>query len=118
VTFQAHTLKGWRFAEPNETEPGENVTPDPLHINVKHMSDLYFRADPAYPGRYTVPVIWDKKTNAIVNNESSEIIRMLYTEFDDLLPEKYRNVDLYPESLKADIDKTNQWTYDEINNGV
>jgi len=82
------------------------------------MRDLYLTADPQYEGRFTVPVIWDKKTNTVVNNESSEIIRMLYTEFDDLLPEKYRNVDLYPEDLRKDIDETNSWTYDTINNGV
>jgi glutathionyl-hydroquinone reductase len=82
------------------------------------MSDLYYTADPNYGGRFTVPVIWDKKAQTIVNNESSEIIRMLYTEFDDLLPEKYRSVDLYPEPLRKEINETNEWTYDDINNGV
>ena len=43
---------------------------------------------------------------------------MLYTEFDHLLPEKYRNVNLYPEKLRSEIDETNEWTYDNINNGV
>ncbi len=50
--------------------------------------------------------------------QSSEIIRMLYTEFDDILPEKYAKVDLFPENLRKQIEETNEWTYDEINNGV
>ena len=50
--------------------------------------------------------------------QSSEIIRMLYTEFDDVLPEKYAKVDLFPENLRKQIEETNEWTYDEINNGV
>lgn len=51
-------------------------------------------------------------------NQSSEIIRMFYTEFDDLLPEKFKNVDLYPKELQKQIEETNDWTYNDINNGV
>lgn len=65
-----------------------------------------------------MPTLYDKKQRKIVNNESSEIIRMFYTAFDDVLPEKYRNVDLYPRELRQDIDETNEWTYNDINNGV
>lgn len=92
--------------------------PDPLHPEFKNLSELYFTANPEYQGRYSVPVLWDKKLNTIVNNESSEIIRMLYTEFDAFLPEKYRNVDLYPVKFRAEIDLVNEWMYDNINNGV
>jgi putative glutathione S-transferase len=53
-----------------------------------------------------------------VSNESSEIIRMFYTAFDDILPEQYKKVDLLPESLKKQIEETNEWTYNDINNGV
>lgn len=65
-----------------------------------------------------MPTLYDKKNKTIVSNESSEIIRMFYTEFDDILPDKYRNIHLYPENLRKEIDATNSWTYDDINNGV
>ncbi len=50
--------------------------------------------------------------------QSSEIIRMFYTEFDDIIPEKYAKVDLFPENLRKQIEDTNEWTYNDINNGV
>lgn len=74
--------------------------------------------EPDDSGRYTVPVLWDKKTSTIVNNESSEIIRMLNSEFNDLLPKNFASVDLYPEGLRMEIDEHNAWTDDHINNGV
>ena len=91
---------------------------DPLHENVSHLRDIYFKVDPEYKGRFTVPTLYDKKTARIVNNESSEIIRMFYTEFDDLLPEKFRKVDLLPEVIRKEIEDMNGWVYDDINNGV
>jgi len=97
---------------------GDNVTPDPLHPDFTHLRDVYFSVDENYEGRFTVPTLYDKKKKTIVNNESSEIIRMFYTAFDDLLPEKYKNVDLFPKDLQAQIEETNKWTYDDINNGV
>ncbi|KAF9165541.1 S-glutathionyl-(chloro)hydroquinone reductase [Actinomortierella ambigua] len=84
---------------------------------VQHIRDIYFRANPDYQGRFTVPVLWDKKTKTIVNNESSEIIRIMNTAFDKLVPEK-AGVDFYPAALKKEIDDINEWIYDKINNGV
>ena len=87
------------------------------------MSQLYKKADPAYEGRYLVPVLWDKERETIVNNESSEIIRMFYSEFDEFLPEAGRESahpagGYYPESLRGKIDEMNEWVYDTVNNGV
>nr|POE51856.1 glutathione s-transferase omega-like 2 [Quercus suber] len=110
--------KGWRFATQDEDVPGENVTPDPLHKEYTHLRDIYFATEPKYEGRFTVPTLYDTKQKVIVSNESSEIIRMFYHAFDDLLPEKYKNVDLLPKDLEAQIDETNEWTYNDINNGV
>lgn len=109
---------GWRFATPEEKEPGDNVTPDPIHEGFTHLRNIYFEVNPNYEGRFTVPTLYDKKQGRIVSNESSEIIRMFYTEFDHLLPEKFKRVDLLPEDLKGKIEETNEWTYHDINNGV
>ncbi|KAL2402622.1 Glutathione S-transferase omega-like 2 [Exophiala dermatitidis] len=110
--------KGWRFATSDENVPGENLTPNPLNPDFTHLRDLYFSVNKDYEGRFTVPTLWDKKKQTIVNNESAEIIRMFYTEFDDLLPDQYKNVDLFPKDLRDKIEETNGWTYDDINNGV
>ncbi|KAK8011459.1 glutathione S-transferase [Apiospora arundinis] len=113
--------KGWRFPTPEDTDAeGENVVPDPLHEGFTHLRDLYFSVDKDYAARFTVPVLYDKVAKTIVSNESSEILRMLGSAFDPQLPEgsATRNLDLYPEALRKDIDEAGEWTYDLINNGV
>lgn len=106
----------------------------PGHEKFTHLRNIYFHVDPEYTGRFTVPTLYDKKQDKIVSNESSEIIRMFYSEvgfqklqieqsvdyvqFDDLLPQKYKDIVLYPEALRKDIDESNAWIYDNINNGV
>ena len=92
--------------------------PDPVHPSFTHLRDIYFSVDPEYKGRFTVPTLFDTKTNTIVSNESSEIIRMFYTEFDHLLPPEHAEVDLLPRELQGEIEDTNDWTYSDINNGV
>ncbi|MFT7185252.1 MAG: putative glutathione S-transferase [Pseudohongiellaceae bacterium] len=85
------------------------------HNNVEVLYKLYLKADTAYEGRVTVPVLWDSKLKTIVSNESSEIIRMLNSAFNHL----NGNVrDYYPEALRGDIDELNDRVYDTINNGV
>ena len=110
--------KGWRFTTNSEKVPGENVTPDPVHEDYEHLRDIYFQVDPEYKGRFTVPTLYDVKQKTIVNNESSEIIRMFYTEFDDLISHEFKQIELFPANLRKQIEETNTWTYDKINNGV
>ncbi|ODV92842.1 hypothetical protein CANCADRAFT_147691 [Tortispora caseinolytica NRRL Y-17796] len=105
---------GWRFAEPDE-DP--DCIPDTVN-GFKRLRELYLQQNPDYSGRVTVPVLYDKKTKKIVNNESSEVIRILYTAFDDLIEPKYKSLNFYPENLQAQIDEHNDWIYNDINNGV
>lgn len=109
---------GWRFATSDEKVPGAFTEPDPLHQEYTHLRDIYFEQNPNYEGRFTVPTLYDVKQKKIVSNESSEIIRMFYHEFDHLLPEKYAKLDLLPADLKFEIEATNEWTYNHVNNGV
>ena len=106
------TKQGWRFG----TYPG-STGPDTL-IDAKYLHQFYSMADPDYSGRATVPVLWDTHSQQIVNNESSEIIKMFNSSFDDLLPDSDCSPDLYPEHLRAEIDSLNEWIYPRINNGV
>ncbi|KAJ3149815.1 S-glutathionyl-(chloro)hydroquinone reductase [Geranomyces variabilis] len=105
--------KGWRFDHKGETTPG--VIPDDVN-NALYLSEIYHKANPQYEGRYTVPVLWDKKEQTIVNNESSEVIRMLNTAFDQWSSAPH--ISYYPDNLVKEIDSLNEWIYDEINNGV
>lgn len=99
---------GWSFAE------GRDVIADPIH-HAELLQQVYTASDKAYTGRVTVPVLWDKETSAIVNNESSDIIRMFNTAFDGVgaLPGDY-----YPQDLRVDIDALNTRIYDTVNNGI
>lgn len=98
---------GWTF----ETST-EGV--DPM-MGFRFLHEVYTKADPQYSGRVTVPILWDKKTNTIVNNESSEIIRMFNSAFDDIGAVEG---DYYPENLRDNIDALNARIYDTLNNGV
>ncbi len=102
---------GWAFGD-GSAERGE---PDPLH-GWTYLSEGYRATDPAFDGRVTVPVLWDTHTGTAVNNESSEIIRMLGSAFDAVAERP--DVDFYPEPLRAEIDALNERIYAEINNGV
>lgn len=82
------------------------------------MHEIYFRADKSYPGRYSVPVLWDRKTNTIVNNESHEILRFLETAFDAMSSEEFRARNYYPEHLRDEIDEVCDWMQRDLNTGV
>lgn len=91
--------------------------PEDAPYQVQRLRDIYFKAQSDYEGRYTVPVVWDNKTETIVNNESSEIIRMFNTAFDEIIDEKYKGVTFYPDKLRKEIDGLNEWIYPKVNNG-
>jgi putative glutathione S-transferase len=99
---------GWTFLKQ------DGATGDALY-GLDYLHQIYTRADPNHSGRVTVPVLWDKKEHTIVNNESSEIIRMLNSEFDE---SGDASVDLYPKHLRAEIDAINDLVYPAVNNGV
>ncbi|HBH7916450.1 TPA: glutathione S-transferase family protein [Vibrio parahaemolyticus] len=88
--------------------------PEPLFGHTR-MHQIYTQAKPNYTGRVTVPVLWDKKTNTIVSNESSEIIRMFNSAFNDLTG---NHDDYYPVPLRGVIDEWNDYIYPNVNNGV
>jgi putative glutathione S-transferase len=95
---------------------------DPYY-GFSHIRQLYWKVDPDRKGPFTIPLLWDRKKEVIVSNESSDIMRMLYESFDHLLPEDRREANrpgggLYPEALRAKIDAMNIWIQSDINTGV
>lgn len=98
--------KGWRFFEDD---------PDPVN-GFTYLSEAYEKTQPGFDDRVTVPVLWDKQEGRIVNNESSEIVRMLNSEFNEFA--KNPELDLYPENLRDEIDRLNERIYNAVNNGV
>ena len=104
--------KVWCFGGFDDTLPGAQA--DPLY-GANYLYEIYQRAKPDYTGQITVPVLWDKQRETIVNNESAEIIRMLNSGFGDLAD---NSIDLYPASLRMEINAVNARLYDSFNNGV
>lgn len=99
---------GWQFSD----APG--TVRDPIH-HANYLREIYVKADSHYTGRVTVPVLWDKKTGTIVNNESREIIRMLDHEFQEIAE---NSTDYCPPELKEKVEETIDKIYNPINNGV
>ena len=94
------------------TSPAATPTPSTA---AKELWEVYLLANPRYSGRVTVPTLWDKERKTIVNNELSEIIRMLNSAFDRFTDDK---TDYYPPPLRAEIDRVNELVYTTVNNGV
>lgn len=118
------THSGWTFVDPKETPflvgptglgkySSAGCSPDPV-LNAKFVRDLYEFAKTA-PTRFSVPLLWDKRTNTVVSNDSADMMRMLNSEFDELVPSK---LNLYPACFRNEIDDVNEWVCEHINNGV
>lgn len=102
------TEQGWAFG-------GFDGADEDVLNGARYLHQLYSRADPQFTGRATVPVLWDKQTGTMVNNESADIVRMLNTAFRGLVDV---GPDLYPQDLATDIDLLNDRIYQHLNNGV
>lgn len=103
-TEPAAGAEGWTFGQP-----------EPL-LGATHIHEVYSAGDHRFSGRCTVPVLWDKQTESIVNNESADIIRMLNSAFDEI--PGVSKTDYYPESARSAIDEFNDRIYVNVNNGV
>jgi putative glutathione S-transferase len=100
--------RGWRFGD------GPGFSPDPVN-GFDYLAEAYHASDPDFDGRITVPVLWDRDTERIVNNESADVIRMLNSEWDEWGD---ASLDLYPEDLRGEIDAIDDRVYRDVNNGV
>ncbi len=101
--------EGWTFCEDQDSDP------EPL-LGARQLHDVYTSADESFTGRCTVPVLWDRHEQTIVNNESADIIRMFNSVFDDF--DGVSGVDYYPVGLREEIDRLNTEIYESVNNGV
>ncbi|WP_372737791.1 glutathione S-transferase family protein [Neptunomonas sp.] len=99
---------GWSFRK-------DSLADGDTQLSANYLYQIYTHEDPDYSGRVTVPILWDKKQQRIVNNESADIIRMLNSAFDNLGATKG---DYYPLALRSRIDELNSWIYETVNNGV
>ena len=99
---------GWSYSQGiDDLEPGDD--------GVFRLHQVYTMAKPSYTGKVTVPTLWDRERRTIVNNESSEIIRMFNSAFEGLTDDRY---DYYPPDLREEIDRINDFVYEHVNNGV
>jgi len=106
--------KGWSFTHDEESAKLYGTTGDDLYGD-HFIGEKYLAQDPDYSGVNSVPILWDKKNKVIVNNESSEIIRMFNSAFNDITG---NTLDFYPDNLRETIDIENDFIYHKINNGV
>jgi glutathionyl-hydroquinone reductase len=109
---------GVSFADPYRDERGWAFSGDGF-VDELHgwdfLAEAYKASDPSFDGRLTVPVLWDRETGTIVNNDSAHVVRMLNSAWDEWGD---ASVDLYPQELRAEIDALNEWVYEDLNNGV
>jgi putative glutathione S-transferase len=109
------SVTSWHMGEDGWTfDKDAGSSGDPVN-GAQKLQEVYLRANPKYTGRVSVPVLWDKKRNTIVSNESAEVIRMFNSAFDALTNER---TDYYPADRRREIDSVNELVYANVNNGV
>lgn len=106
---------GWRFPPTPDEYP--NATVDHL-FGSEYLHEVYFKADPDYKGRYSVPLLWDKRAGTAVNSESAELMRWLQGAFDGVVDTGRSAMELYPERLRGVIDAVGEWMQRDLNSGV
>ncbi|KAL9657582.1 hypothetical protein ABK040_001009 [Willaertia magna] len=114
VTYVDNYLdeNGWRFGYEGDKDEDSG-------LNASYLKEIYLQSNKDYEGKITVPVLYDRQLKTIVNNESSEIIKMFNTEFNHLIKdEKKKNYNIYPSEHQKEIDELNQYIYNNVNNGV
>jgi glutathionyl-hydroquinone reductase len=109
------SVTSWHMGESGWTFDKETGSSGDTVNGAERLSEIYLLADPKYTGRVSVPVLWDKRRRTIVSNESSEIIRMFNSAFDEYTHER---TDYYPPDLRVDIERINDLVYTNVNNGV
>ncbi|KAI0261241.1 glutathione S-transferase Gst3 [Gloeopeniophorella convolvens] len=105
---------GWAFASA-DSFPGTDS--DPLYGS-RNVRDLYTRSHPHWKGGFAVPLLWDRKTERIVNNNANDIVRMFNSSFNDILPPDKARIDMYPAELRDDIDYMTHWIKEKITNAI
>jgi len=100
--------RGWAFRN------GPGCSEDPVN-GFQFLSQAYLATDPAYVGRFTVPVLWDKQERMIVNNSDDDLMRIFNSEFDAF---NESTLDLYPAAYRSEIDRLNALIYETVNDGV
>ncbi|KAI9657372.1 MAG: hypothetical protein M1821_003053 [Bathelium mastoideum] len=106
---------GWQFPETADEYPKSTV--DKL-FGSRYLHEVYFRDDKDYQGRYSVPLLWDRRSQSAVNNESAELLRNLQTGFNDILDSSHASLTLYPAPLRSRIDEISEWMQRDLNTGV
>ncbi|KAI0066785.1 hypothetical protein BV25DRAFT_1242820 [Artomyces pyxidatus] len=108
------TKEGWAFASV-DAFPGTD--PDPLY-NSRYIKDLYHRSHPKFQGRCTVPLLWDKRTQSVVNNDADDIMKIFNFAFNDFLPPHYASANLYPTHLRHEIRRIADWVNESITKAI
>ena len=112
--FEGKPKRGWCF-DKGYSIPGLVEAYD-HNYNFNTVLELYERADAEYDGAITLPLLWDKWTHTIVNNESSEIVRMLNDEFNEFAKNKELNI--FPKKHEKEIEELQKWIHTDISEGV